>query len=365
MEVTEDLDKGIFKSTILDIYPSYTKKVILKQAVNEGLIINNKKSSDRMTLNFTDCIDVSNDETLDDKFKHILDAESILAMIEEYEYKKPCRHFCYFKYSTLKIEKIEDLVKAGKVNVFDKKEQKPIDDSEKPTIYLLGELIFLKFSYMLQNDTGNTIKYVMLAVIDKENKILEIRFDRVGIAYKNSHNFYKDMIAGILNYLRDNIELETDDIDFKALVDFMKSERDDITIVAQRMTRNGTTAYLEAYEDEESIIPILGELDSLIETEKDLFDIDDNTRAIRDKLQAFRREIEDKSDMPLVKIRMDESGIKFGITHNYKDTEYSLFMLYGELVGEEMMSSVKEYIMRCYKDFRTATSADTVSTEEV
>lgn len=43
MEVTEDLDKGIFKSTILDIYPSYTKKVILKQAVNEGLIINNKK----------------------------------------------------------------------------------------------------------------------------------------------------------------------------------------------------------------------------------------------------------------------------------------------------------------------------------
>ena len=218
---------------------------------------------------------------------------------------------------------------------------------------------------MLQNDTGNTIKYVMIAVIDKDNEILEIRFDRVGIAYKNSHSYYKDKIAQILNYLKDNIELELSDIDFKAVVDFMKSERDDITIVAQRMTRNGTMAYLEAYEDEASIIPILGELDSFIEQEKELFEHDENTLAIRIKLQAFRKEIEDKSDMPLVKIRMDESGIKFGITHNYKDTEYSLFMLYGELVGEEMMSSVKEYIMRCDKDLRTATSTDIISTEEV
>ena len=165
------MDKGIFKNTILDIYPSYTKKSILKQAVNDGLIINNKKHSDQMTLNFTDCIDVSADETIDDKFRHILDSESILAMIEEYEYKKPYRHFCYFEYSALKIEKIDELVRNRMVNVFDKKEQKPIDDSEKPTIYLIGELIFLKFSYMLQNDTGNTIKYVMLAIIDKENKI--------------------------------------------------------------------------------------------------------------------------------------------------------------------------------------------------
>lgn len=359
------MDINIFKSTIMDIYPSYTKKAILKQAVNDGIVINHKKNSDQMTLNFTDCIDVSNDETLDDKFRHILDSESILAMIEEYEYRKPYRHFCYFRYSTLKVEKIEELVKDGRFNVFDKKGQRPVDEYEKPTIYLLGELIFLKFSYKLQNDMGNTIKYVILVVIDKENKLLEIRFDRVGIAYKNSYTYYKDKIAEILKYLKDNIELETTTIDFKALVDFMKTEKDDITIVAQRMTRNGTTAYLEAYEDEASIIPILGELDSFIEEEKDLFEVDENTRIIREKLQAFRREIEDKSDMPLVKIRMDESGIKFGITHNYKDTEYSLFMLYGELVGEEMMSSVKEYIMRCDKDFRAATSADTVSTEEM
>ena len=69
--------------------------------------------------------------------------------------------------------------------------------------------------------------------------------------------------------------------------------------------------------------------------------------------------------MPLVKIRMDESGIKFGITHNYKDTEYSLFMLYGELIGEEMMGDVKKYIMQCYKELTDAVSAVSIPTSKV
>lgn len=359
------MNKDIFKSTVLDSYPSYTKKIILKQAVNEGLIINNKKRSPQMTLNFTDSIDVTADETLDDKLKHMLESENILALIEEYEYRKPYRHFCYFEYTFLNIQKIQQLVENGKVNVFDKKEQRAVDDLKKPTIYILGETIYIKFSYMLQNDAGNTIKYIMLAVIDKENSLLEIRFDQVGIAYKNSYTFYKSKVAEILDFLKINIQLEVIDIDFKAVVDYMKSEKDDITIVAQRMTRNGTTAYLEAYEDEAGIIPILGELDKFIEEQKELFEQNDSTRKIRDRLRDFLNKIEVKSDMPVVKIRIDESGIKFGITHKYKDTDYSLFMIYGELIREEMMSSVKEYVMQCYKEVTAATSADSISTEKV
>ena len=69
--------------------------------------------------------------------------------------------------------------------------------------------------------------------------------------------------------------------------------------------------------------------------------------------------------MPFVKILMNKTGIKLGITHNYKGTEYSLFMLYGELLGEEMMGSVKEYVIQCYEDLRAATSVDAISAEEV
>lgn len=359
-----NLEKDIFKNTILEIYPSYMKKEILKQVVEEGLVINNKRHSDQLTLNLNGSIDVTDDESLDDKFRHMLGSDNILAVIEEYEYKKPCRHFCYFEYKNLLIENIERLVEREEVKVFDKKARVAVDEFNSPTIYTIGEKIYFKFSYKLNNDIGKRIKYVILAIIDKEYGLLEIRFDRIGIAYKNSNTFYKDKVNSILNYFANRIGLQTENIDFKAIVEYIKSEKDDVTIVAQRMTRNGTTAYLEAYEDESSIIPILGELDSFIEIQEELFDRNSDTREIRDKLKNFIQEIEVKSDMPLVKIRMDDSGIKFGITHNYKDTEFSLFMLYGELVGEEMVSSVKEYLMRCYKELRTAVSANSLPEEK-
>ncbi len=225
-----------------------------------------------------------------------------------------------------------------------------VDDFNKPTISILEDKIFFKFSYKLNNNIGKSIKYVILAVIDKEYELLEIRFDRIGIAYKNSNTFYKDKIQDILNFFRGKTGLQIENIDFKAVV--------------ERMTRKGMTAYLEAYEDEAGIIPILGELESFIAEQNDLFDKNADTRLLREKLKAFIMEIEVKSDIPMVKIRMEQSGIKFGITHNYKGTDYSLFMLYGELVGEELMSSVKEYLIQCYKKLNTAISINALPAEE-
>lgn len=356
--------KDIFKNTLLNMYPSYVKKAILKQSIEDGLVINHKKNGNQLTLNLNDSIDVSDDETLEEKFCHMLERESILALIEEYEYKKPYRHFCYFKYLNLPIDQIKAFVKNGDVHIFEKKAQAAVDDFDKPTILILGEKIYFKFIYKLNNNIGKCIKYVVLAVIDKEFELLEIRFDRIGIAFRNSNTFYKDKINSILQYFRFKLGMQVENIDFKAVVEYIKSEDANVTIFAQRMTRNGTTAYLEAYEDEAGIIPILGELETFISSQQQIFDKNAETKEIRKRLQAFITEIEVKSDMPLVKIRMDASGIKFGITHNYKDTEYSLFMLYGELVGEELMGNVKKYLMRCCKELNTAISVNALSAEE-
>ncbi len=304
------MEKDVFKNTILEIYPSYVKKAIFKQAVKDGFVIDNKKHNGQLTLNLNNSVDVTDDKTLDDKFRHMFEQDHMLAVVEEYEYAKPYRHFCYFGYKNLCIAEIKDLV------------------------------------------------------IDKEYELLEIRFDRIGIAYKNSNTFYKDKIQDILNFFRGKTGLQIENIDFKAVVEYMMSEEKDITFMAQRMTRKGMTAYLEAYEDEAGIIPILGELESFIAEQNDLFDKNADTRLLREKLKAFIMEIEVKSDIPMVKIRMEQSGIKFGITHNYKGTDYSLFMLYGELVGEELMSSVKEYLIQCYKKLNTAISINALPAEE-
>jgi len=359
------MEKEIFANTVLEFYPSYVKKEILKKVVNDGLVINNKKNDGQVTLNLTNSVDVTNDVTLDEKFRHMLAYENILATIEEYEYRKPYRQFCYFQYSNLSVEKIENLVQTGHINVFNKKAQRVVDDFEKPTIYILGDCFYFKFSKKLTNDAGSTIKHVFLAIIDKNAELLEIRFDRIGIAYKNSYMYYKDMIGEVLWFFKNDIGLEIENIDFKAVVEYIKAEKDDITIIAQRMERNGTTAYLEAYEDDGSVIPILGELDAFIEENSLLFEKDEYTQELRQKLVVFKKEIEVKSDMPLVKIRLDTSGVKFGITHQYKGAEYSLFMLYGELIGEEMMDGVRDYIMRCYQELGNKISADSLPKAEM
>lgn len=334
----------------------------MKQVINDGLAINNKKKSSQLSFKFADIIDVTECETLDEKIDSILTADNVLHFIEEFEYRRQYRHFCYFKCSEIPSDKLEELVETGKVHLFDKKGDPLIDSYEKPSLYIVDNLVYLKFSNILNNEIGNQIKFTIICVLDREQNIIELRFDRVGIAYKNSYNFYRDKINSILDYLKENLSVTIENIDFKAVIDYIKSEKDNISIYAQRMQRNGTTAYLEAYDDGDGVMPILGELGGFIEENTELFETDLNTKLIRDKLMAFIKEIEVKSDMPMVKVKLDDKDIKFGITHNYKGTEYSLFMYYGELLGDkEMMGYVRNYLIGCNRELENCISPDNVS----
>lgn len=354
--------KANLQKTIADFYPAYLKKELLKQAVTDGLVVNNRKKSNQLLLNFADIVDVSEYDTLDDKINNILEADNVLQFIEEFEYKRQYRHFCYFKCSDIPSTKLEELVKNKDVYLFDKKGEALIDSYDKPSLYIVDNLVYLKFSEHLNNETGNQIKFTIICVLDKEHNVIELRFDRVGIAYKNSYNFYRDKINTILNYLRINLTVEIKNIDFKSVIDYIKTEKDNISIYAQRMQRNGTTAYLEAYDDDDSVMPILGELGNFLDENKELFDTDINTNLIRDKLLTFIKEIEVKSDMPMVKVKLDDKGIKFGITHNYKGMEYSLFMFYGELLGDkEMMGYVRKYLIECNQELEKCISPNTIS----
>lgn len=354
--------KANLQKTISGFYPAYLKKELLKQVINDGLAINNKKKSSQLSFKFADIIDVTECETLDEKIDSILTADNVLHFIEEFEYRRQYRHFCYFKCSEIPSDKLEELVETGKVHLFDKKGDPLIDSYEKPSLYIVDNLVYLKFSNILNNEIGNQIKFTIICVLDREQNIIELRFDRVGIAYKNSYNFYRDKINSILDYLKENLSVTIENIDFKAVIDYIKSEKDNISIYAQRMQRNGTTAYLEAYDDGDGVMPILGELGGFIEENRELFETDLNTKLIRDKLMAFIKEIEVKSDMPMVKVKLDDKDIKFGITHNYKGTEYSLFMYYGELLGDkEMMGYVRNYLIGCNRELENCISPDNVS----
>lgn len=97
----EQTYKANLQKMIEDFYPAYLKKELLKQVVNNGLVINNKKRSCQLSLKFADIVDVSEYDTLEEKVNNILDVDSVLKYIEEFEYKRQYRHFCYFKCSEI------------------------------------------------------------------------------------------------------------------------------------------------------------------------------------------------------------------------------------------------------------------------
>ena len=61
-----------------------------------------------------------------------------------------------FSYKNLSIEKIKALTESKELAVFNKSVNQPVDSFENPTVYPLGDQIFFKFSYRLQ-DTSQTL----------------------------------------------------------------------------------------------------------------------------------------------------------------------------------------------------------------
>ena len=62
------MNQQAFNNMVLQFYPVYLRRAILKAAVEEGLVINNKKQDpDQIRLNLNDTLDVTDDDTLEKK----------------------------------------------------------------------------------------------------------------------------------------------------------------------------------------------------------------------------------------------------------------------------------------------------------
>lgn len=54
----DKLYKTNLQKTVSEIFPVYLQKELLNQAVNDSVIINNKKKTSQLSLNFTGILDV-------------------------------------------------------------------------------------------------------------------------------------------------------------------------------------------------------------------------------------------------------------------------------------------------------------------
>lgn len=359
--------KDCLKNTLEEMYPIYVKKAILNKLKENGLIINDKRKTNAKQISLI-TTNVSEIEGENEKLKFILDSEKFRAYkyVEEFEYDKEYRHCCFFEIKGDFNDITSQLLEDNQIQLFVKDNDAYDSINQilsKPTIRIVGQSIYIKYSKLLTNRENKGVKYVVLCIIHPKDRLLEIRLDKIGGEYKNGKgDFYADIIDRALVDIKRLYKIEIQQIDFKAIIAYVQEEKDDVTVYAQKMTRNGSTAYLEASDGVELVIPILGELKQFIESNSDVFSKNKETIDIRNKLEKFIGEIEIKSDLPMVKITWPQKQIRIGFVHNYKDRAYSFIMYYDELiVGKERNEYVREYLNKCYRELEEQIQPNAIS----
>ncbi|MEB4858351.1 hypothetical protein [Priestia megaterium] len=358
----------LIMNTLESVYPNYIKKRLLNRLVEDGLIINNKRISGKGQLSLV--TDVSYIEDINKKFQKIFEVDSestCFKYVEEFEFAKEYRHVSYFEIQNFKLEKLDEALLEDKINLF-KKDREMYDCvdivASKPTIKRLKDDVLLKFCYLLNSrgvNSKGSIKYVVLAKINVKDNILEICLDKASYDYKDHKDFYAMTIDDVKKKLESMLDIQILDIDFKAVINYIKSEKDDVSIYAVKMRRNGTIAYLDAQSNEDLIIPILGELQTFIEQNQELIHHNEQTHLIGKKLEEFIQGIEFLSDLPSVKMTWPKEGIKLGVDHSYKDRNYSFFMYFDELGdSRERMDYVREYLINSCRELDQATESNTI-----
>lgn len=223
--------------------------------------------------------------------------------------------------------------------------------SQKPTVICVENKIMFKFSHekktIIGDEEEKIIKYVVLAVLHTDANLLEIRFDPIKGIFKSSEDFYKKIVSSIKAWCGHKLFLNFQNIEYKPvvkkLVDIYNSNEETAEVIPYKRAMNlktGSKVMFDIDANKSMVVPILGVLRNLIRNNKEEFD---KSPIIYAMLKKFIDEIED-SDVPKASLFWRTKGILLGITHGYKDTEYSLFQYYGELKDSEVMDFVTRYL---------------------
>lgn len=364
--------KQILLNTASYTYPAYLQFKLLKYIAQDERIVNDRRKTKRgqghlLTINLTEIDGVEN------KLFHLLnhDEDELYAKlykyVEEFEFVKGFRHTCIFEYEAdFTLDMIENY-KEAQIKIFNQADNSydsigRIDGTTTPTVKVLENKILFKYSYLLVDREGTKIKYIMLIVMDLESKLVSFYFDKVPYEFRNpARDFYAVMIDKTKDSFEHLTQIKLKCIDFKAIINYMHNEvnvEEDIQVYAQKMKRDGTTSYLEAKKDEEDelTIPILGELKNLLRSMDSLFIMNKETKEIKEILYEFVEEIELTSDYPTMKIRFKDVGFCLEMIHSYRDRDYSLFKIDGNISDDkEMIEYATECFARYYEELKTRT----------
>lgn len=337
----------------IDTYNKTNKKALLKLYEDEKIA---KKREEQTNLFDKDTIDIDYNNIENTIMECINSNTKAIEIYEKYQFTKS------YKYAVLcKCEQFDDLLKnIEKIEEYKYNDEVKIYDILKePTKVVTPENIIIVFNKKFEAIHPQTadellLHYPIAVVVHLEKKLVELRFDTIKRLFTGGERdqaIYIKQVSEILDYFKMeyNIELKPLELDF--MLDVTKDDNNEnIKLLSQYMyMANGSKAQLMVGNNEEYVLPIIGELKNIISELKE--ELDKNLK-IKDALEQFIYEKEETTDYPWIEVLfLNEEGIKTRNNHvkftfNYMNQKYTLITYYynDTLIGMERMNDVSRFI---------------------
>lgn len=336
----------IMANTMIKNYAEYICTDMFKELQNRGEI----KYDGKIEVQ-DDPIDLSRYDSNEEKVEALFEKLSTaVKFCEEFEYNRAYRYSSICKYQNINFEKLGTLKTQNKVSEII--ENSEFDDKLKrsigyPTVKIDGNKVYLKFSIKLHSkiEGDSDLKHVVLAVINKDTKTIEIRQHTVPIAYNNQERIYEKNIYNVKSWLKLHLDAYIIELDLQAITRYMKANKEpEVKITAVSLRRHGMEADLDSASNSELTLPILDELRNKI-AQEEIFHNNPTGIEIKEMLEGFMVDIEDNSDLPAAKIFWPQKDIKIHMFHGEVSSATAILKFMGKLKDKESMDYVAEYII--------------------
>lgn len=338
----------------LSTYNYVTKNKLLNMYKDAKIAIKKEK---QVSLFGLDSVEIDYNDIDGTLSKCIREKEKAIEIYEKFQFTKSYRYSVLFTCSNFdsllkEIEKIPEYeYQSEDIRLDDE-----LNNPKKMSVDNYVILLFDKKFEAVHPQTSEELllHYPLVVVFHRENKIIEFRFDsikRLFIEGEKNQSIYVEIINQILDYFEKKYQAELDALDLTFMKNIADSEDvENIKLISQYMNmKNGGKAELNVGNNEEYVLPIIGELKNIMNDLKE--ELDKNVK-IKDALEQFIYEKEETTDYPWIEVLfLDSEGIKTRHNHvkftfDYMNRKYCLVTYYynSTLIEMGRMNDVTRFI---------------------
>lgn len=286
---------------------------------------------------------------------------NIINFYEKWEFTKLYKYSVPLFYECNK--EIIDILKNNNAHQFDLKcynadRTLPIDIGEATPIYMTPDSnsIFIKFVLQKTYFTPETFenvdyRYPVIVYLNKEQNILEIRYDSAKYSGQLEDNVYEAMVGRVIRWLQ-SIGITLFLCDHKNAISVIgDKENESVKIYKQMMEMgSGGSAELTAAQSRDYMLPFVGEIRELINENETLFE---KAKEVKDLILQYLLDKEATANYPYIYAKwvrpVESQSYTVKITFDYLSSKYTLLQhLTGTCkdLGMERMNDAIEYLSK-------------------